>query len=185
MTTPADPFGPAAGEPTPPVQGYGPPASDPPAYGQPAYGQPAYGAPASGAWQGPELASWGSRVGAALIDAIPVLVIEFLFIGIGAAIGGATGGLLSVIGYLGAIGFAFWNLAEQGKTGQTIGKKVLGLKCLKEQDGQVLGVGLSIGRAFTHIVDGIPCYVGFLWPLWDAKKQTFADKILKTVVVKA
>ncbi|MDQ1539752.1 MAG: hypothetical protein QOH29_478, partial [Actinomycetota bacterium] len=26
-------------------------------------------------------------------------------------------------------------------------------------------------------------YLGYLWPLWDSKRQTFADKILKTVVV--
>ena len=26
-------------------------------------------------------------------------------------------------------------------------------------------------------------YLGYLWPLWDDKRQTFADKILSTVVV--
>jgi uncharacterized RDD family membrane protein YckC len=44
---------------------------------------------------------------------------------------------------------------------------------------------LAIGRSFVHIIDGIPCYLGYLWPLWDAKKQTFADKIMGTVVVNA
>ena len=47
------------------------------------------------------------------------------------------------------------------------------------------GVGLSIGRAFLHIVDALPCYLGYLWPLWDQKRQTFTDKILNTVVVTA
>jgi uncharacterized RDD family membrane protein YckC len=32
------------------------------------------------------------------------------------------------------------------------------------------------------VLDGF-CYVGYLWPLWDDKRQTFADKILGTVVV--
>ena len=27
------------------------------------------------------------------------------------------------------------------------------------------------------------CYFGWLFPLWDAKRQTFADKIIGTVVV--
>ena len=36
---------------------------------------------------------------------------------------------------------------------------------------------------FVHILDAIPCYVGLLWPLWDNKRQTFADKILKMVVL--
>ncbi len=34
-----------------------------------------------------------------------------------------------------------------------------------------------------HVVDGL-FYVGYLWPLWDAERQTFADKIIQTVVVR-
>jgi len=65
-----------------------------------------------------------------------------------------------------------------------MGKKWAGTRVLREQDGQVIGGGMGIARYILHILDAIPCYLGFLWPLWDAKKQTFADKILKTVVVK-
>ena len=36
-----------------------------------------------------------------------------------------------------------------------------------------------------NIVNAIPCYLGYLWPLWDAKRQTFADKIMSTYVIKA
>ena len=49
----------------------------------------------------------------------------------------------------------------------------------------MIGAGLSIGRAILHVVDQLPCYLGYLWPLWDAKKQTFTDKIVQTVVIKA
>ena len=35
-----------------------------------------------------------------------------------------------------------------------------------------------------HILDGV-CFIGYLWPIWDAKKQTFADKIMNTYVIKA
>ena len=41
---------------------------------------------------------------------------------------------------------------------------------------------MSFVRQLLHIVDSI-CYIGYLWPLWDRKRQTFADKILKTVVL--
>jgi uncharacterized RDD family membrane protein YckC len=60
-----------------------------------------------------------------------------------------------------------------------------GTRLIHQQTGQPIGGGAGIGRAFVHILDGIPCYLGYLWPLWDAKKQTFADKIMSTVVVKA
>ena len=36
----------------------------------------------------------------------------------------------------------------------------------------------SIVRQLAHIVDGIFCYVGYLWPLWDGKRPTLADKIM-------
>ena len=39
-------------------------------------------------------------------------------------------------------------------------------------------------RDLVHILDGM-AYVGYLWPLWDEKKQTFADKIMRTIVVNA
>ena len=46
-----------------------------------------------------------------------------------------------------------------------------------------IGFGMSIVRQIAHIVDGLVCYIGYLWPLWDAKRQTFADKIMTTVCV--
>jgi hypothetical protein len=44
---------------------------------------------------------------------------------------------------------------------------------------------LSVGRYFVHIVDAIPCYLGYLWPLWDSENRTFTDMILNTRVYKA
>ena len=50
--------------------------------------------------------------------------------------------------------------------------------------GQPIGGGMSFVRQLLHIVDGLPCYIGYLWPLWDDKRQTFSDKIMTTVVVR-
>jgi uncharacterized RDD family membrane protein YckC len=69
----------------------------------------------------------------------------------------------------------------EGTTGQTPGKAMQGTR-LVDQKGELLGSGQGIGRKFLHILDWI-CFIGFLWPLWDAKRQTFADKILDTYVV--
>jgi uncharacterized RDD family membrane protein YckC len=44
---------------------------------------------------------------------------------------------------------------------------------------------MAFVRDICHIVDAIICYVGFLFPLLDAKRQTLADKIVKTVVIPA
>jgi len=150
-------------------------------YGQQQYGQPGFGMPP--AMRG-QLAPWGSRVGSFLIDGLIGAAIYIVGILLGAVIGGAVGGLLLALGFIGGFAFQIWNWVQQGKTGQTIGKKQLGTRLVRESDGQVVGAGLSVGRGFLHIVDGIPLYLGYLWPLWDEKKQTFADKIVQTLVIK-
>jgi hypothetical protein len=42
---------------------------------------------------------------------------------------------------------------------------------------------MSFVRQLAHIVDGLVCNLGYLWPIWDPKKQTFADKIMGTLVI--
>ena len=59
----------------------------------------------------------------------------------------------------------------------------MGLKCINEQTGQPIGAGLGVVRAIAHVVDFIICDIGFLFPLWDEKRQTLADKIMSTVVI--
>jgi uncharacterized RDD family membrane protein YckC len=92
---------------------------------------------------------------------------------------GVTAFLLSV-----AIGLAYivWNYGyRQGTTGSSIGKGIMKFKVVGEATGQPIGFGMSIVRQLAHIVDGIICYIGYLFPLWDSKRQTIADKIMKTV----
>ena len=173
-TTPPEPPGGTPGYGTPPpAPGFDPNAGG---YGQPPmYGGAGGGVPsAPGQWAGPPLAEWPARVGATLIDSLIISVPYLILSQISVA-----------LAYLVYLGLWLYLLYMQGTTGQTVGKKVLKIKLLREADGQPVGVGLSIGRAFVHIVDALPCLLGYLWPLWDAKKQTFADKILQTVVVKA
>ena len=49
--------------------------------------------------------------------------------------------------------------------------------------GPPIGPGMSVVRWIAHFVDSLICYIGWLFPLWDAKRQTFADKILNTIVI--
>jgi uncharacterized RDD family membrane protein YckC len=166
----------------PPPAGYGAP---PPAYG----GAPGGYAQAEppGWYMGHKLASWPQRVGAFLIDYLVIVVP----IGIAVALvspgrnqqssGGAlVAGLLYLIG-LGVWIYNRWFMA--GRTGQSWGKQALGIKLLRMDNGQPIGGGLAFARDITHIIDGLPCYIGYLWPIWDNRRQTFADKIVSTVVI--
>ena len=161
-----------------------------PGYGQPAYGQPGYGQPAGYGAPAGNYASWIQRVGAYLIDGL-VVMIGYIPAIIGGAISGAQsdgtsliGTLLTLIGVVAAIAIFVWNTCMKGgNTGYSIGKGALGIKLISESTGQPIGAGMAFLRYLCHIVDALPCYLGYLWPLWDAKRQTFADKIIKTVVI--
>jgi uncharacterized RDD family membrane protein YckC len=168
--------------PAPPPTGYGPP---PPAYG----GAPGGYARAEppGWYMGHKLASWPQRVGAFLIDYLVIVVP----IGIAIAVGSAgrnqqsTGGAL-VAGLLYLIGLGVWIYNRwfiAGRTGQSWGKQALGIKLLRMDNGQPIGAGLAFARDIAHLIDGLPCYIGYLWPIWDSRRQTFADKIVSTVVI--
>jgi len=175
--------------------------------------QPA-GAPPPNPYAGPDTtkpvfafagyASWGSRVVAYLIDAFLNALAGFpIWIGYGLLIANATtttdangvqqvhfhsaGGstALILVGALTSLAFFVWNQClRQGRTGATLGKSMLAIRVV-HADMQPIGGGLSFLRYLLNIVNGLPCYLGYLWPIWDAKNQTFADKIMTTYVIRA
>jgi uncharacterized RDD family membrane protein YckC len=163
MTAPQDPSQPYGTPGTPP---------QPPSYSG---GDNVYGQPQGSQYAGAQLASWGRRVGGSLLDVvffgIPLIVIDILIRN--QVLADVLSFLLSLLlGYL------------VGARGQTPGMKVVGIRCVRDADGGLLGGGLGILRAICHILDGIACLIGYLWPLWDSKNQTFADKLMSTVVLK-
>jgi uncharacterized RDD family membrane protein YckC len=91
---------------------------------------------------------------------------------------------LILIGAVTGIAFFVWNICiRQGRTGASVGKSVLAVR-LVNSDMQPIGGGWAFLRYLLHIVDSI-CYIGYLWPIWDSHKQTFADKIMSTYVIHA
>ncbi|MET9928782.1 MULTISPECIES: RDD family protein [unclassified Streptomyces] len=142
-------------------------------------GQPGYGGGM------PELAHWGLRAGGLIIDGLIIGAPYVLLVGIGGAMGDAAGGVIVLIGFLLTLGLAVWQLYQEGTTGQTIGKKAVGIRLLREADGRPLGFGMAFVRRLAHFLDSIACYIGWLWPLWDEKKQTFADKVCSSVVIRS
>jgi uncharacterized RDD family membrane protein YckC len=208
-SSPYSPPPPPAGYGAPPPSYGAPPPSyaAPPQYQQyqqyppnqpyPPYQQgPGYGPPAYSPYAAERFAHWGRRVGAFLLDELLLLpgwvlaIIGFVMItpssgtrSRAASTGSGVGVLLVLVGYALMLGLTIWNRwIRAGRTGQSWGKKVVGIRLVREADGQPIGAGLAFGRDLAHVVDGF-FYLGYLWPLWDPKRQTFADKICSTVVL--
>jgi uncharacterized RDD family membrane protein YckC len=150
--------------------------------GTPGYSTPGYpGAPAPNP---NNYSDWVTRVLAFLIDRAPVIAVWLVFVIIAVAIGSAGFAIfLYFLAIVGSIGFEVWNRWILGGQGQTIGKKQMKIKLVSEETGQPIGTLNAFLRDLCHIVDGAICDIGYLFPLWDPKRQTLADKIMKTVVI--
>jgi uncharacterized RDD family membrane protein YckC len=138
------------------------------------------------------LAEYGQRVIAYLIDVAIIVVAVIAVIIVSVIIGAvvkALGLVIGILGYIAVILYGLWNLTYlQGTTGQSIGKRLQGIKLIKEETLQPVGFGLALGRYFlAQAISGVTCGVygilDLLWPLWDTKKQRLTDKILKMAVV--
>jgi uncharacterized RDD family membrane protein YckC len=202
------PAQPGYGQPAQP--GYGQPAAQP-GYGTPPPAQPGYGQPAQPGYGGPpaqpgqpyqevhhhhygstgQLAEWGSRAGGTIIDGLVIAGPSIVLFIIAAMLVGAGGGAaaIGVIFYLLALalefGLGLWVCHQEGTTGQSIGKRQMGIRLVSAQTGQPIGFGMAFLRRLAHFLDTMLCYIGYLWPLWDERKQTFADKVCNTIVVRS
>jgi uncharacterized RDD family membrane protein YckC len=205
---PETPPGPQA--PPPPPQGppgYAPPAPESaPGYGGPVppggWQQP-IARPESG-WVGQPLASWGSRLGAYLIDFLVVLipVVLLAIVIFGGAAGGDTfwawvGASILYALLLAAVFLLYAPLLmtrEGERNGQTLGKQMVGIRVVRD-NGQPFGFGaaafrevvlkqLAVGIA-SSIIPFVPWFLNYFWPLWDDQNRALHDMAASTHVIKA
>jgi uncharacterized RDD family membrane protein YckC len=195
--------------PAPPTS-YGPPPYNP--YGYPPQGW-AYVAPTYATRLGRVPANFGERLGAYLLDGLilsvamaPLWILGVVFVASGwethdaicrdadgfayqcTQLSDATairlviaigiGWVVAMVGQL-----VYWGHYE-GRKGATAGKRALGLEVIRQDDGAHLGFGRAVGRNLAKVLSGF-FYLGFLWMLWDDNKQTWHDKIVSSIVVKA
>jgi uncharacterized RDD family membrane protein YckC len=120
-------------------------------------------------------ASFFRRLGAFLIDG----VIVGIPIGVIVAVTqNDTFGILWL-----AVSLVYFAYFEGSQSGQTVGKRVLGIRVLDFAGGGPIGFGRAALRTVGRILSQFICYLGYLWMLWDREKQTWHDKIANTVVV--
>ena len=118
------------------------------------------------------LAPWGTRAAGYIIDFAPIWILQLVLLG--------NRTFLTLSGLVGIAYFVYMGYLD-GVSGQTPGKAIMGIRLVDAQ-GNSIGNGAGIGRKFVHILDAI-CFIGFLLPIVDAQRQTFADKIMTTYVV--
>jgi Mce-associated membrane protein len=68
-------------------------------------------------------------------------------------------------------------------TGWSLGRALFGIAVVG-RDGAVVGPWTLLLRDLAHLLD-TASVVGWLWPLWDSRRRTFADMLLRTEVRRA
>lgn len=128
-------------------------------------------------------AGFGARAVSFLVDTVAPWLLLVALIVIGATAGSLLVSLaVFAVGYLGLFAFTMWNSCyRQGVTGQSLGRALAGTRLVKEETGEPAGFAVALLRQVCHLVE---FGIGLLWPLWDPRRQTFADKLVGTLVVR-
>ena len=76
--------------------------------------------------------------------------------------------------------FVYYTVMHGRASGQTLGKKWLGIAVQEDSAGGSIGYGRAFGRyaiIFVLAIFILPILLDYLWPLWDRTNQALHDKI--------
>jgi Mce-associated membrane protein len=129
------------------------------------------------------LARWHIRAAALVVDVVPGLAVVATMLAVWLAVPMrsvwwwlsasilAAAALLTMVNRVILPALHGWNL----------GRALMGIAVVRP-DGASPGVGRLLCRDLAHLLDTLSVFVGWLWPLWDPRRRTFADLLLRTEV---
>lgn len=130
------------------------------------------------------LASWRARAGALVLDI--VLGVAVLGVLAPLVLTAPQRGWLWWVYIISAAVIVLLILANRwlvpAITGWSLGRAVCGIRVVRRGDDEPAGFVRLMLRDFAHLLDTAALFIGWLWPLWDSRKRTFADLLLRTEV---
>jgi Mce-associated membrane protein len=130
-----------------------------------------------------ELAGWHIRAAAFIVDVLPGLAVVttmalvWLAVPVGSVWWWLTVSVLAVAALLTMIN----RVVLPAVSGWSLGRALMGIAVV-QRDGTSVGVGRLLCRDLAHLLDTLSVFVGWLWPLWDSRRRTFADLLVGTEV---
>ncbi|MGH7802377.1 MAG: RDD family protein [Thermodesulfobacteriota bacterium] len=137
------------------------------------------------------LAGMGLRIGAFLLDIIILFMVTTLTLWVGFSLGSIVFDireekfinvivpLYLILFFLSTTYFVFL----QGFSGKTIGKMLFGIRVIRT-DGESIGFWDALIRWVGYFISLLFIFIGFVWALFDPKRQAWHDKFAETYVVK-
>jgi uncharacterized RDD family membrane protein YckC len=132
----------------------------------------------------------GRRILATIVDGLVfglLYAVMALLFGTVTSVGAAnwSGSLPALPSLLYVVIIALYYILLEGYLGQTVGKMVLGIKVVREDNGELPGLGGAAIRTLLRIVDGLFSYlVAFITVLISGKNQRLGDMTAHTLVVR-
>jgi uncharacterized RDD family membrane protein YckC len=126
-----------------------------------------------------QYAGFWRRLAAALVDSGLLLVVFFIVLGphyINASFWSLEGIVENILSLIITVGF--WV-----KLFGTPGKLLMGCQVVDADSAEPLSLRQAVLRYLGYYVSALPLGLGFLWIVWDPRKQGFHDKIANTVVL--
>jgi len=130
-----------------------------------------------------DLAGWDTRAAAFAVDVLPgVAVVATMALVWLAVPTRSTWWWVSGSVLVGATLLTMVNRAVlPAILGWSLGRALFGIAVVRA-DGTAVGVARMTTRELAHLLDTLSVFVGWLWPLWDPRRRTFADLLLRTEV---
>lgn len=139
-----------------------------------------------------DLADYGPRAGATLLDGLLVGAVAFVAAFVAVAAGApvdTTGYVVVAVALLSSLVYAPVLMCRPGEhNGQTLGKQALSVRVVRE-DAQLMTASPALLREFIGkgLLGLVPFFtiVDYLFPLGDPRRQAIHDKLASTFVVRA
>ncbi len=130
-----------------------------------------------------DLAPWRVRAGAFAVDVVVGLAVVATLVLVAWSTPQGTwlwwGSVVSAAMVLLAV--AANRLLLPAVTGWSLGRGSFGIAVVG-RDGAAVGPWRLLARDAAHLLDTVPLLLGWLWPVWDPRRRTFADMLVGTEV---
>lgn len=130
-----------------------------------------------------ELARWHFRAAAFAVDFVPgvAVVVTTALVALTMPPRGTWWWVCVSVGGLAILLMAVNRSLLPTITGWSLGRAVFGIRVVR-RGGASVGPWRLLLRDLAHLLDTVSVLVGWLWPLWDSRRRTFADLLLRSEV---
>lgn len=128
-----------------------------------------------------KLARWPVRAGALALDVLPgaAVLATTALLALSVPLRGGWWWGCVCIGVVAVLWTGLTRWVLPGATGQSLGRATFGIT-VDCREGLALGPWRLMLRDAAHLLDTAALFAGWLWPLRDSRRRTFADVLLRT-----